>query len=264
MKKHLFLFLAAAALFLTACTGPGVEEDTVDTPTGNEIDMLPEDDGDGPSRNEAEGPSVDQPAEGEEIPLSDELILKYYDLFSETAPGFMDLGTAVEGGFTGVTFASPEELTTDQLLVYAVVNLDYRGQFVQEEQGLGWRMEDVTAEIQRGFDRTVTDFSRSGYVTVVPEEGLLVSTGWSGNESLASPQLTKLTRNSDGSYTGEFAFYGVLDYILEVGSLKVREEIVKDYSEALNSPYCVKIMKTITFLENKEGGETWLQFLSME
>lgn len=59
-------------------------------------------------------------------------------------------------------------------------------------------------------------------------------------------------------------FYGVLDYILEVGSLNVREEIVKDYSEALNSPYCGKITKTITFLEKQEGGETWLQFLSME
>lgn len=254
MKKYLFLFLAAAALLLTACTGQEVEEGTVDpAPTEGEIDTFPEGDGGDVSQNAAE-----------EIELSDELILRYYDLFLETTPGFMDLGTAVEGGFTGVTFASPEELTTDQLVVYAVTNLDHRGQFVQGELGRGWRIEDVTAEIQRGFDRTVTDFSQSGYVTVVPEEGLLVSTGWSGNESLASPQLTKLTKNSDGSYTGEFAFYGVLDYILEVGSLNVREEIVKDYSEALNSPYCVKIMKTITFLEKQEGGETWLQFLSME
>ena len=256
MKKLGFLLLAAALLLLAACTEPASEEGPpADSTVGNGALLSPED-GDDPT-------PPDQSAGAEEMEISEELILYYYDLFSKVTPGFMDLGTAVEGGFDGVTFTSPEELTTDQLLVYAVINLMYRGQFVQEEQGLGWRMEDVTAEIQRGFDRTVTDFSQSGYVTVVPEEGLLVSTGWSGNESLAAPQLTKLIKNSDGSYIGEFAFYGVLDYILEVGSLDVRAEIVKEDSEALNSPYCVKIMKTITFLEKQEDGETWLQFLSM-
>ncbi len=208
--------------------------------------------------------STPLPPEKTEVEVTEVQILKYYDYFANVAPGFVQISYAMGGDFTELSFGSAAEVSDGGMIMYALENLSQKGLYETDEDGYTcWKTDDVIREIERGFAREVTGFEASGLVNEISKDGILKSTGWDTGEGF-SAKLIQLTQWPDGTYTGVFDFYGASDYLLEVGPFDIREEIVKEDSEILNSKYCVNTRKTITFIEKQDDNGFHLQFVSME
>lgn len=218
------------------------------------------------SANDPTMPDISTPLPPEKIELevTEEQILKYYDYFANDAPGFVQISYAMGGDFTELSFGSVAEVSDGGMIMYALENLSQKGSYERDEDGYTcWKTDEVIREIERGFAREVTDFEASGFVNEISNDGILKSTGWSADEGFYA-KLIQLTQWQDGTSTGVFEFYGISDYLMEVGSFDIQEEIIKDYSEILNSKYCVNTKKTITFMEKQDDNGFYLQFVSME
>ncbi len=262
MRKVLSLFVVLAVLFLlTSCDSlPATPREA------NSNSNMPK-----PANTLAEaGSTIDSedekntsvPPEKIEIEVTKEQILKFYDYFTNIAPGFVQIPLAMDGDFSELRFDSPTEISDEGMIIYAIINLLYKGLHDKGEDGyVYWKTNAVISEIERGFAREVKDFDSSGFVNEIPKDGILKSTGWDVGEGFF-PKLIQLTQWEDGTFTGVFEFYSVLDYLMEAGPFDIKEEIVKDYSTILNSTYCISIEKTITFIEKHDDDGFYLQFVS--
>lgn len=253
MQKQLLSIIGIFVFLLSACTAPTPRPDASDNPPAE-------------STSDPTMPdiSISLPPEKIEVEVTEDQVLKFYDYFANIAPGFAQIPFAMGGDFAEFSFGSVTEISDAGLTIYALENLSQNGLLERDEGGYScWKTDAVIREIERAFAREVIDFGASGLVNEIPEDGILKSTGWSAGEGF-SAKLIQLSQWQDGTATGVFEFYGVSDYLLEVGPFDIKDEIVKDYSEILNSKYCVKTTKAISFIENHDENGFYLQFLSME
>lgn len=254
--KKLFSFIFIMSLIFSLCACSFSANKTENSNTAKPVDCT----------NDPTTPdeSTPLPPEKTEIEITEDQILKYYDYFTNTAPGFTQISFAIGGDFGELSFDSAADISDEELIFYALVNLLSKGLYEHDKDGyVLWKKDAVISEIERGFAGRSVDFEGSDLVDEIPEDGALRSTGWGSSEGF-SPKLIQLTQSQDGTYIAIFYFYGVFDYLLEVGPFDVREEIIKDHSDILNSKYCNKITKTITFIEQQSDGEIYLQFISMQ